>query len=149
TYDGMAIAQSIIEYIVSHVHSKTFFSTHYHEITKLSEKIHSVKNYHCQVSEENGHVTFLYKMKEGSMDRSYGVNVAKLAGLPNEITSRANELLISLESQSRIHESQMREIKPVIEEKDIIRDELKALDPMTLSPLQALNYLIELKKKAK
>lgn len=149
TFDGMAIAQSIIEYIVKHVHCKTFFSTHYHEITKLSEKISQVKNIHCEVKEENGEVTFLYKMKEGSMDRSYGVNVAKLAGLPDEITQRAGELLASLESQSKIHDSQIREIKPVQEKKDEIKEELKALDPMTLSPLDALNYLINLKKKVK
>ena len=149
TFDGMAIAQSIIEYIVKHVRCKTFFSTHYHEITKLSEKIAQVKNIHCQVKEENGEVTFLYKMKEGSMDRSYGVNVAKLAGLPDEIITRADELLFSLESQSKIHDSQIREIKPVVEKKDEIKEELKKLDPMTLSPLDALNYLIQLKKKVK
>lgn len=149
TFDGMAIAQSIIEYIVRHVHAKTFFSTHYHEITKLSEKIQAVKNIHCEVSEDNGKVTFLYKMKEGSMDKSYGVNVAKLAGMPEEITSRARELLTSLENQSAIQKSQIREVKPVVEPKDEIRDSLKALDPMTLSPLEALNYLIDLKKKVR
>ncbi|MFA6861386.1 MAG: DNA mismatch repair protein MutS [Bacilli bacterium] len=149
TYDGMAIAQSIIEYIVKYVHAKTLFSTHYHEITKLSEKITGVKNIHCEVSEDNGEVTFLYKMKEGSMDKSYGVNVAKLAGLPSEITSRAGELLTSFESNSKIHPDQIREVKPVETEENPVIGDLKKLDPMTLSPLQALNYLIELKKKAK
>lgn len=149
TFDGMAIAQAIIEYIVKHIHAKTFFSTHYHEITKLSEKIAAVKNIHCAVEEENGKVTFLYKMREGSMDKSYGVNVAKLAGLPTEISSRAEELLISLENQATIHESQIKEIKPVEIKKDELREELKSIDPMALSPLQALNYLIELKKKVK
>jgi DNA mismatch repair protein MutS len=149
TYDGMAIAQSIIEYIVKYVHAKTFFSTHYHEITKLSEKITAVKNIHCEVSEDEGKVTFLYKMKEGSMDRSYGVNVAKLAGLPNEITLRANDLLVSLENQSNIQKSQIKEIKKVEQPKDEIREALKELDPMTLSPLDALNYLIDLKKKVR
>ncbi len=149
TFDGMAIAQSIIEYIVKHVHCKTLFSTHYHEITKLSEKIAQVKNIHCEVKEEDGEVTFLYKMKEGSMDRSYGVNVAKLAGLPDDIINRANELLQSLENQSKIHDSQIKEIKPVVDKKDEIKEELKALDPMTLSPLDALNYLINLKKRIK
>ena len=147
TFDGMAIAQSIIEYIVRHVRCKTFFSTHYHEITTLTEKISQVKNIHCEVKEEDGEVTFLYKMKEGSMDRSYGVNVAKLAGLPDEIIERADELLLSLESQSSIHDSQIREIKPAEKKKDPVIEELKALDPMTLSPLDALNYLINLKKR--
>lgn len=149
TFDGMAIAQSIIEYIVKHVHAKTFFSTHYHEITKLSEKIAGVKNIHCDVSEEGGKVTFLYKMLPGQMDRSYGVNVARLAGLPQEITDRAEELLVSLESQKTISQGVIKEIKPEEKKKDPLREELSALDPMTLSPLEALNYLIALKKKAK
>lgn len=149
TFDGMAIAQSIIEYIVRFIHAKTFFSTHYHEITKLSEKIDAVKNIHCEVSEEEGKVTFLYKMKEGSMDKSYGVNVAKLAGLPNEIIQRASELLSSLEAQSAVDSSQIKKIEPVARTEDEIRLALKKIDPMTFSPLDALNYLIELKKKVK
>lgn len=149
TFDGMAIAQSIIEYIVTHVHAKTFFSTHYHEITKLSEKISAVKNIHCEVSEDNGKVTFLYKMKEGSMDKSYGVNVARLAGLPDEITDRAEELLTSLEQQSAVKKDQIREIKKEPEQKDELREEIKHLNPMALSPLDALNYLIDLKKRVK
>ncbi len=149
TFDGMAIAQSIIEYIVRFIHAKTFFSTHYHEITKLSEKIDAVKNIHCEVSEDEGKVTFLYKMKEGSMDKSYGVNVAKLAGLPNEIIQRADELLSSLEAQSSLDSSQIKKIEPLHHNDDEIKLALKKIDPMTFSPLDALNYLIELKKKVK
>ena len=146
TYDGMAIAQSIIEYIVKNIHCKTFFSTHYHEITKPSEKISAVKNIHCEVKEDDGHVTFLYKMKEGSMDRSYGVNVAKLAGLPDDLIERADELLFSLESRSNVEKTERKEVRRE-EKKDELREELKRLDPMTLSPLDALNYLIDLKKR--
>ena len=146
TYDGMAIAQSIIEYIVKNIHCKTFFSTHYHEITKLSEKISAVKNIHSEVKEDDGHVTFLYKMKEGSMDRSYGVNVAKLAGLPDDLIERADELLFSLESRSNVEKTERKEVRRE-EKKDELREELKRLDPMTLSPLDALNYLIDLKKR--
>ena len=149
TFDGMAIAQSIIEYIVKNVHAKTFFSTHYHEITKLSEKIQSVKNIHCEVNESDGKVTFLYKMKEGSMDRSYGVNVAKLAGLPHDLVSRADELLLSLEEENTIDKKQVKRIIPTQAPKNEIVEELKKLDPMTLSPLDALNYLIDLKKRMK
>lgn len=148
TFDGMAIAQAIIEYIVKNIHCKTLFSTHYHEITKLSEKITAVKNIHCCVKEEEGHVTFLYKMKEGSMDKSYGVNVAKLAGLPNELVSRASDLLYSLEQRKDIKDSSILEVKREVT-KDPIIDEIKRLDPMTLSPLEALNYLIDLKKRIK
>ena len=121
TYDGMAIAQSIIEYIVKNIHCKTFFSTHYHEITKLSEKISAVKNIHCEVKEDDGHVTFLYKMKEGSMDRSYGVNVAKLAGLPDDLIERADELLFSLESRSNVEKTERKEVRRE-EKKDELRE---------------------------
>lgn len=147
TFDGMAIAQAIIEYIVRRLHCKTFFSTHYHEITKLSEKISAVSNIHCDVKEDNGKVTFLYKMKEGSMDKSYGINVARLAGLPDELISRADELLVSLEQNKNIKKEQIKEIKKEENTEDPVLAELKELDPMTLSPLDALNYLIRIKKR--
>jgi DNA mismatch repair protein MutS len=149
TFDGMAIAQSIIEYIVRHVHAKTFFSTHYHEITKLSEKITAVRNIHCEVKEEDGKVTFLYKMKEGSMDKSYGVNVARLAGLPEEITERAGELLTSFESKATVEESLVKPVRAEEKPTDEVTLYLRKLDPMTLSPLEALNVLVDLKKKVK
>ncbi len=148
TFDGMAIAESIIEYLVAHVHAKTFFSTHYHELIKLSEKISAVKNIHCEVNEDNGNVTFLYKRKPGSRDKSYGVNVAKLAGLPDEITTRAASLLASFESRKNVEESQIKEVKKQVADNPI-EEELKHLDPMSLSPLEALNYLIDLKKRIK
>ena len=110
------------------------------------EKIGAVKNIHCEVKEDDGHVTFLYKMKEGSMDRSYGVNVAKLAGLPDDLIERADELLFSLESRSNVEKTERKEVRRE-EKKDELREELKRLDPMTLSPLDALNYLIDLKKR--
>lgn len=148
TFDGRAIAQSIIEYLVRHVHAKTFFSTHYHELTTLSEKISAVENLHCEVNEDNGIVTFLYKRRPCSMDKSYGVNVAKLAGLPEEITSRAEELLTSFEAKKNIEKDQIKEVKK--EDKgDELKEELKKLDPRAMSPLDALNYLIDLKKRVK
>lgn len=149
TYDGMAIAESIIEYIVKIVRCKTFFSTHYHEITKLSQKIHACRNIHCEVSEENGNVTFLYKMTEGSMDRSYGINVAKLAGLPKEVTERAGELLTSFESEDKVRKDQIREIVPEKKKEDPVLEDIRKVDPMTMSPLEALNFLFDLKKKVK
>ncbi len=149
TYDGMAIAQSIIEYIVKHVRCKTLFSTHYHEITALSEKIEAVKNIHCDIREDNGKVTFLYKMIEGSMDKSYGVNVAKLADLPDEVTDRAEELLAAFESNAEISSSQVKEIKREEKEENPVIESLKKTDPMSMSPLDALNYVIALKKMVK
>ena len=149
TFDGMALAQSIIEYIATNLHTKTFFSTHYHEITKLSKKIKGVKNIHCDVVEENGGITFLYKMKEGSMNRSYGVNVAKLANIPSQIILRADELLKTLENDNNISSSQIKEIVKAEPEKNEIISEIKKIDPYNMSPLEALNYLIDLKKRIK
>ena len=148
TFDGMAIAQSIIEYLVRHVHAKTFFSTHYHELTTLSEKISAVENLHCEVNEDNGIVTFLYKRRPGSRDKSYGVNVAKLAGLPEEITERAAELLSAFEAKKNIGKEQIKEVKKE-EKSDALKEEIKKRDPMARSPLDALNYLIDLKKRVK
>ena len=147
TFDGMALAQSIIEYIAAKLHTKTFFSTHYHEITKLSEKIKNVKNIHCDVIEENGGVTFLYKMKEGSMNKSYGVNVAKLASIPQDIINRAADLLRSFEKENVISSSTQIEITKNDTNRDTITEEIKRINPYNMSPLEALNFLIDIKKK--
>lgn len=154
TYDGMALAQGIIEYIVSKVHAKTLFSTHYHEITSLVSHLPSVKNVHVDVKEQDQDVTFLYKIKEGPMDKSYGINVAKLAGLPEEVLDRARELLVQFEDKKIDFSSMQKELsKPKEKEVNLENQEiissLKKVDPLTLSPLDALNFLFELKKKVK
>jgi DNA mismatch repair protein MutS len=97
TYDGMALAQSIIEYIHHRIGAKTLFSTHYHELTVLEEELHHLKNVHVSAIEQSGKVVFLHKIKEGPTDKSYGIHVAKLADLPDEVITRANEILTSLE----------------------------------------------------
>lgn len=99
TFDGMALAQAIIEYITARIHAKTMFSTHYHELTELDKEIPSLKNVHVCVKENDDEITFLYKIKEGTMNKSYGINVARLAKLPNELLSRAKEILHELESK--------------------------------------------------
>jgi DNA mismatch repair protein MutS len=153
TYDGMALAQGIIEYIVNHVHAKTLFSTHYHEITKMVDHIKEVENIHVSVLENDKDITFLYKVEQGPMDKSYGINVARLASLPDEVISRAEEILVKLEN-NKIDYNQLKnavkveKVKVDDENKEII-DALKKLDPLTLTPLQALNLLYELKKKVK
>ena len=149
TYDGMSLAQAIIEYIVKYVKNTTFFSTHYHEITKLSEKITNVKNIHCMVKENDEGITFLYKLQEGSMSKSYGINVAKLAKLPDEVITRASELLHYFENSANLNKQIIREVKPQEEKENPVLDKLKKLDPLSLSPLEALNYLINLKKELK
>jgi DNA mismatch repair protein MutS len=101
TYDGIAIAQAIVEYIHDHIAAKTFFSTHYHEMTFLEKKLDRLKNIHVGAMEENGNVVFLHKVLDGQADKSYGIHVAKLAGLPEDLISRADEILHDLEQSSQ------------------------------------------------
>ena len=149
TYDGMALAQAILEYLVTHIHAKTFFSTHYHEITSLASDIKHVKNIHVAISEKNGEITFLYKIKDGPMEKSYGINVAQLANLPEELINRSKTILNALEEKKIDYDSVKVSIDSKKEEKDdIIRKEIEKINPLNLSPLEALNVLFELKKKA-
>lgn len=154
TYDGMALAQAIIEYVVQHVHAKTLFSTHYHEITSLVSDLDVIENVHVAVKENEGDITFLYKVEDGPMDKSYGINVARLAGLPDEVLVRANTILTRLESK-KINFDELKTTinKPAeaiedSEDKKVV-DELRKIDPLSMSPLEALNLLFELKKKVK
>ncbi|AND39490.1 MULTISPECIES: DNA mismatch repair protein MutS [Cytobacillus] len=171
TYDGMALAQAIIEYIHNRIGAKTLFSTHYHELTVLEEELQKVKNIHVSAVEQNGRVVFLHKIKEGAADKSYGIHVAQLAELPNELIVRANEILTGLESndpapvkkeipaaekmaepaaQLSFFEDSEDVKKPSIssKEKKII-DKVKALDILDMTPMQALNTLYELHRKLK
>ncbi|CAI2658373.1 DNA mismatch repair protein MutS [Apilactobacillus kunkeei] len=100
TYDGMALAQSIIEYVHNHIHAKTLFSTHYHELTELADSLDELQNVHVGAVEKNGELVFLHKVKKGAADKSYGIHVAKLAGLPNELLSRADVILSDLENNN-------------------------------------------------
>ncbi|MDP4164063.1 MAG: DNA mismatch repair protein MutS, partial [Bacillota bacterium] len=101
TYDGMALAQAIIEYIHDRIGAKTLFSTHYHELTVLEEQLNMLKNVHVSAIEHQGKVVFLHKIKEGPADKSYGIHVAQLAELPDELIKRANEILLSLEDPAQ------------------------------------------------
>lgn len=101
TYDGMALAQAIIEYVHDHVHAKTLFSTHYHELTGLDKSLKQLKNIHVGAVEQNGNLVFLHKMKDGPADKSYGIHVAKLAGMPEELLQRANVILQHLENENK------------------------------------------------
>ena len=144
TFDGMAIAQSMIEYIVNKLHTLTLFSTHYHELTELSNTIGHIRNVNASVKEENHEIVFLYKIMEGKANKSYGINVAKLANLPEAVLNRAGEILNELEDHPiTITESKVT----VVKEESEVERYLKTIDPMTLSPLDALSTLIELKKK--
>lgn len=145
TFDGMALAQAIIEYITEKIHAKTLFSTHYHELTKIAEINHAVKNIHVAAEEHDQEVTFLYQVREGAMNRSYGINVARLAHLPEPLLKRAEAILNDLENQKPVTVlATSREKKK--EEPDWMK-ELKDLDPLALTPMEALNFLYNLKKK--
>lgn len=149
TFDGMAIAQAMIEYITSEIHCMTLFSTHYHELTFLEDKGLGIQNVHASARVDNDHLVFEYLIKKGRSNKSYGVNVAKLAKLPDEVINRANLVLETLEENNvedrLIEEKQVQ----VIEKESEVEKYLKTIDPMALSPLDALSTLIELKKLVK
>ena len=151
TYDGMALAQAMIEYIASCIHAKTLFSTHYHELTSLEDSIDCVRNIHVAVKEEQDKVTFLYKIKEGRADRSYGINVARLAGLPESILDRAKDLQKQLESKRRVVQQsyqlvEMEKKDPVM---DQIGDTLRSINSDDMSPRQAWELINDLSAQAK
>ena len=150
TYDGMSIASAIIEYLSNHLHAKTLFSTHYHELTDLEGKIDGVKNYRVMVKEWEGNIVFLHKIARGSANRSFGIEVAKLAGLPNELISRAKEILVERESQNPAVSVSKAEVK--IETNANVAEivnVLKEMDMDTISPIMAFGTLQNLVDKVK
>ena len=148
TFDGMALAQSIIEYISKNIGCKTFFSTHYHELTDLDQTLKDLKNIHVSAHEENGNITFLHKIKEGSVDKSYGIYVAKLAGLPENLINRANEILKVYENKEEKREVLIQESLPLYEP-SIIEEEIKKINLLNVTPMEAMNILFNLQNKLK
>lgn len=146
TYDGIALAQSIVEYIHNNIKCKTLFSTHYHELTKLETHFKRVKNVHVSALEEDGNITFLYKIKEGSIDKSYGIHVAKLANLPSSLIKRANEILVSYENKGDIEIKNQMSFDLIEKEESVVEEKIKKINPLETSPLEALNFIFELKK---
>jgi DNA mismatch repair protein MutS len=152
TYDGLSIAWGMIEYIHNHPHlrAKTLFATHYHELTQLADLLPGVRNYNVAVSEADGKVVFLHKIVPGGADRSYGIHVAQLAGLPAPVIQRANEIMAELEKTSgravKIdpHAAQQAMLFP---EASPILEELRELDVNSISPIEALNKLFEWQRK--
>jgi len=176
TYDGMALAEAIIEYIHENVHAKTLFSTHYHELTVLDERLDRLTNVHVGAVEEEGELVFLHKMLPGPADKSYGIQVAKLAGLPNDLLSRAAVILEQLEQKEEIvlnHSTQIDSAKETsisskssqkgkVEEKDegqlslfgLLEDSetevvkaVRKMNLLTMTPLEALNCISEWQQK--
>jgi len=156
TYDGLAIAWAAVEYLHADVHAKTLFATHYFELTELAEQLSGVKNYHVSVKEAGGSVVFLRKVEPGAADRSYGIEVAKLAGLPSEVVVRAREVLAEHESSERRltghltpgaepeRPAQLTIFTPLSQP---VLEKLREVDLNRLTPLEALNLLAELKKE--
>ena len=157
TYDGLALAWAVVEYLHAKTRAKTLFATHYHELTDLESMLSGVKNYHVSVKESGGGIVFLRKVEEGAADKSYGIEVAKLAGLPTEVISRAREVLQEHESAERAatqhlgsaespnqRPAQLTIFTPL---SNTVVDKLREADLNRLTPIEALNLLYELKKQ--
>lgn len=155
TYDGMSLAQAILEYIHDNIGAKTLFSTHYHELTLLSSNLSHLKNVHVSAIEEDGKLTFLHKIKSGSVDKSYGINVASLANLPKSLIKRAEEILEVYENQEKRETIYTQtslfdlEKEEEINKDDKYLDKIKAINPLEMSPMDALNFLYRLKEEMK
>lgn len=152
TYDGLSIAWAVVEYIHNHpgLHSRTLFATHYHELIQLAEQLPGVRNYNVAVSEVDGNVAFLHKIVAGGSDRSYGIHVAQLAGLPGPVIQRAREILMDLEAASghSTHQNPLAAQQlSLFPETNPLLDELKDLDLNNLSPIEALNKIFQWQKK--
>ena len=152
TYDGMSLAQAILEYVNKDIKCKTLFSTHYHELTAL-ESLSGIKNVHVEAYEKDGNVTFLHKVKDGSVDKSYGIHVAKLAGMPQTILNRSSEILKYYESNGKDTPIKSNEQVmfnfDVVEEKSPVLERLEEIDPLKTTPMDAINLLYELKEMSK
>ena len=155
TYDGMSLAQAILEYIHDKIKAKTLFSTHYHELTALEKDLKRLKNVHVSAVEENGSITFLHKVKNGAVDKSYGIHVASLAKLPKSLIDRADEILSVYESKStkkdKYTQTSLFELADteVREKPNPIIEKIKSVNPLEMTPMEALSLLYDLNKEIK
>jgi DNA mismatch repair protein MutS len=154
TYDGLSIARAVAEFIhnYSGLGAKTLFATHYHEMVELASFLPRVKNFNVAVAEEGGKVIFLYRIVPGGVDKSYGIHVAQLAGLPKSVVHRAREVLQELEGAKPSPKRRGKEVAQQLSflgQKSPVAEELEKLDIDSLTPLEALTKLYELQKKAK
>ena len=155
TYDGLSIAWSVVEYLSRNMHAKTLFSTHYHELTELENFLPGVKNYKILVKELNGHIVFLRKIARGGASRSFGIEVAALAGVPDQVIQRAKEISNMLEQNDTTKSLALNasEDKDVAKQKDVNYTEiigiLKDLDVNRLTPISAFEIICDLKSKIK
>ena len=163
TYDGISIAWAIVEYIHEHAknHAKTLFATHYHELNEMERSFKRIKNYNVSVKEANNKVIFLRKLVQGGSEHSFGIHVAKMAGMPKSIVKRAGDILTQLETDNRQQDISGKPVKqlasaaegyqlnffqlddPILTQ---VRDEIKNTDINNLTPMEALNKLNDIKK---
>ena len=152
TYDGMSLAQAILEYIHDNIKAKTLFSTHYHELTVLEHDLNHLKNVHVSATLDDGKLIFLHKVKNGSVDKSYGIHVASLAHLPKTLIDRANDIL-SVYEKSNKKDREFTQTSLFLDfgeeeqnKESVVEEKLKNIDPLETTPIEALNILYELKK---
>lgn len=154
TYDGMSLAQAILEYISDYIGVFTLFSTHYHELTRLDKKYKNIKNVHVSAVENGNEITFLHKVKNGAVDKSYGIHVARLAKMPEELLNKAEEILNEYESNSKKKNPEEKiqlamDFEPNVKKDDIIKETIEKIDVLNTTPIEALNLLFDLKQKIK
>ena len=154
TYDGMSLAQAILEYISDNIKSFTLFSTHYHELTKLDKKYKNIKNVHVSAVENGDTITFLHKVKDGAVDKSYGIHVARLAHMPDSLLKRASEILEEYETKAKKKDG-LEKVQLSMnffennKKDDLIKKKIEEIDLMNTTPIEALNLLYELKEEIK
>ena len=151
TFDGMSLAEAILEYVAKNIKCKTLFSTHYHELTSLESELLNVKNVHVAAREEGNMITFLHKVQNGAADKSYGIHVARLAHMPEDLLDRAQEILNSYEKgEKKIRKKQDTSMQLTMNfdeaKTDLLREKLKVIDPLHVTPMEAMNILFELKE---
>ena len=150
TYDGMSLARAILEYVTTKIKCKTLFSTHYHELTDLDQKISQIKNVHVEASEHDGNVVFLHKLSDGAADKSYGIHVAKLAGLPSDLLKSAEEILKKYETGAKKNKGNVL-IEQIAmdfsqsEGNNELEEYIKTIDPIKTTPMEAINILFKIK----
>ena len=158
TFDGLSIAWAVVEHLQAHTHARTLFATHYHELTELAELLPGVKNIHVSVEETPSEIVFLRRVEEGSADKSYGIEVARLAGLPRAVIERAREILLRHEQSERqlsekltpgagpVNGASAQPLLFTAIDREVL-DALRAANLDQLRPIEALNLLAELKKQ--
>ena len=154
TYDGMSLAQAILEYISDNIKSFTLFSTHYHELTRLDKKYKNIKNVHVSAVVNGNEITFLHKVKNGAVDKSYGIHVARLAKMPDSLLKRADEILNEYESNAKKKNPEEKiqltmDFETNVKKDDIIKETIENIDVLNTTPMEALNVLFHLKQKIK